>query len=566
MRAEILRRWRAVRRSPEPVDLRVALLGSFTVDTLVPCLGNALADRGTKAEIHAGPFHRIAQECADPASATAAFGPDVLVVWPRLEDVWGNLPAPVGASESTYLEPLQDVLDLAAEGARTMGATLVLVLPAVPDLRVLGVGDAADPHGTYATATAVRERVRSRFAGRPGIALLDAEEAVRKLGADRATDRRLGALAGIPYSVALLEAVGDGLARAIGLATRPARTAVVVSPDNTLWGGSAAGDSVDAPALGTGEASAHLDFQSYLQDLRRTGVSLAVSGRDDDAVCAAFSHREMRLSLGELSARRAGRDPQPQALREIARELGVGTDAIVFVTADPEEAAEVRAELPETATVVLPADPTGWPAAVEQAGALDRLPAAPHDRGLPGRTVGDTGERPAEQSVPPETYLQELGLWARARTALPADLDRLTGLVGTTHAMTINGLRPTVSELRDLCADRGHRVRLIDAGDRFGDSGTVGAYLLARRDHGAELRMFLLGGRSLGRGIERFMLADAQSEARRWGHGPLFTTVVPTSQNEPARRLFAKLADGPAGALRPVRSPRFVTVKEEVTR
>lgn len=90
MRSEALRRWRQICGSNEPTGLRVALLGSFTMDTMVACLRAALADLGVKAEIFVGPFDRTAQECGDPESGTAAFKPDVLVVWPRLEDLWGT--------------------------------------------------------------------------------------------------------------------------------------------------------------------------------------------------------------------------------------------------------------------------------------------------------------------------------------------------------------------------------------------------------------------------------------------------------------------------------------------
>lgn len=571
MRSDTLLRWRQIQRSQDPVGLRVALLASFTVDTLVPGLGVALADRGVRAAIIAGPFNQIVQECADPASGTSRFGPDVLVIWPRLEDLWGNLPAPLDqAGAHDYADPLQEVAFMAENGARRMGALLVLVLPVIPVERVLGAGDAGNPAGAYATATRAREKLRERFAGRPGVVVYDAEETARRIGTTAASDRRFGSIAGMPYSAAMLDAAGEGLARAIILATRPARKVIVIDADNTLWGGAVGEAGPDGVDLGPGPAAAFLDFQSHLLDLRRAGVLLALCSKNTEQdVWAAFGRREMRLRREHLSAWRIGWDTKPDTVREIAAELGVGTDAVVFVDDNPAETAAVRAELPEVATVLMPADPTGWYEALDAGGVLDRLPPTADDRQRPERVDSERSRRVFAQTVPPEVYLKELGIWAGARDASPADLGRLSQLVLKTNQLNMNGLRLTEQQLRELSRSSSHRVRMVDAGDRFGDYGTVGAYVLDRRAYGARLRLFLLSCRALGRGVEQFMIADAFAAAAIWGPGRLMAVVVPTDRNEPAQRLFAGLRDddGPAladaadgaVALRRIEAPPYLT-------
>ena len=567
MRAETLRRWREVRRSDEPAGLRAALLGTFTLDTFAPCLGVALADRGTKAEIHVAPLNQVVQECSDPASSTAAFAPDVVVVWPRLEDIWGALDAPLTDPYEIYLDPLRQVVTRAVDGARRMGARLVVVLPVIPQERVLGAGDAANPLGAYATATAVRERVRALCAGEPGTVVFDAEEVARTVGTSAGRDGRMAAVAAIPYSAALLDAAGTGLARTIGLLTTAPRKAVVVDADGTLWGGAVGEAGPDGLDFGPGQAAAHLDFQSYLLELRRAGVLIALCSKNIEAdVWAAFERREMRLRREHLSAWRIGWNTKPTAIREIADELGIATGAVVFIDDNPAEIIQVRAELPEVGTVMMPADPTGWYDVIDSASLLDRPPPTSDDRARTERMAHERARRELARSVSPETYLKELEVWATVRTVRSADLTRLGQLVLKTNQMNLNGRRLGEHGLREMSSRPGHSVRVVEAGDRFGDYGTVGCYLLTRRETAAELELFLLSCRALGRGVERFMVADAFTQAASWGLDAVWATVTRTERNEPARRFFADLGAGQAGVavpLRRVQPPSHIRAREE---
>src|SRR5262249_15039404 len=190
-----------------------------------------------------------------PGSVTAQSAPDMLVVWPRLEELWAGLPAPLTGPPSQYAAPLEDVLDAAGQAARRLRARLVTVLPAIPAARPLGIGDAGNPKGVYATASAVREAARAQLAD-AGAVVCDAEECVRAVGADRSYDYRLAVLAGLPYRAELLTETAWALARAIRLAVRPARKAVVVDADGTLWGGAVGEVGADGIDLGPGPGEA----------------------------------------------------------------------------------------------------------------------------------------------------------------------------------------------------------------------------------------------------------------------------------------------------------------------
>lgn len=559
-------RWRGLQRDGLAPDIRIRLLGSFTLDTLVPHLGLALHGLGICAEITVGPFNQILQECADPQSETAQMGPDMLVVWARLEETGGGTAEsqPDIPVENGRPSGLNDVVSAAKSAAARLGSRLVVVLPATPADRPLGAGDASSRSGAVAAAAAARERVRAGLAGTAGTVVCDADDVMRALGEAASYDRRFDILAGIPYSGRFLEAMGDALARAVRLILRPARKVLVLDADGTLWGGAVGELGAEGVDLGPGPGAAYPDFHRFLLHLRSAGTLLALCSKNNAGdVWAVFRRREMRLRPEHLSASRIGWRPKSAAIAEIAAELNVGTDAMVLIDDNAAELAEVKSSLPGLATVLMPNDPVRWRETVDDA-VFDRLPPDQDDEARPKRVADDRQREELRRTVAPEAYLQDLGIWATGRPAEAGDGRRLAQLVLKTNQMNLNGRRLSEPELARLCQSREHVVRVFEVGDRFGDYGQVGAYLLAVEGRSARLMLFIVSCRALGRGVERVMVADAFEMAGQRGLGQLVARVEKIPRNEPARMFFAAIGcrrPGEESVLDPVEFPTYVVVR-----
>ena len=128
---------------------------------------------------------------------------------------------------------------------------------------------------------------------------------------------------------------------------------LVLDLDNTLWGGVVGDDGVQNLILGRDHpvGEAFLDFQRYVKDLRRRGIILAVCSKNDiENAKEGFSHPDSILKVEDFSAFKANWNPKPENIREIAAELNIGLDSIVFVDDNPAERALVADQLSEVAT------------------------------------------------------------------------------------------------------------------------------------------------------------------------------------------------------------------------
>ena len=87
-----------------------------------------------------------------------------------------------------------------------------------------------------------------------------------------------------------------------------------------------------------------------MKDLQRRGIILAVCSKNDpENAKEGFSHPDSILKLEDFAAFKANWNPKPGNIREIAEELNIGLDSLVFVDDNPAERAIVAEHLPEVA-------------------------------------------------------------------------------------------------------------------------------------------------------------------------------------------------------------------------
>ncbi|HUJ60783.1 MAG TPA: HAD-IIIC family phosphatase, partial [Kofleriaceae bacterium] len=368
--AAFAKRWRELEAEPDKrTPLSIAIVASFTVDTLVPYLGCFLAQRGVHATFTLAPFGQIYQTLLDPGAPARTA--DVTLVLPRLEDLCARPlaelarldPERVAAARAdAHAELARLAGALAGYEAATAGTTIVGTLPAPPHTP-LGVLDASHPASIAQLVREANVALWQTAHRARRLRIADVDAVIARLGAERAWDPRMDLIAGCPLSSLALRYLGEHLARTIApLVVSPAKV-VVLDLDNTLWGGIVGEDGANGIAIGTaGVGAAFTAFQDALLALRAQGVLLAVASKNNEAdAFEVFDHHPaMRIRRDHLAAHRISWAQKSESLRAIAAELSLGVDSFVFLDDSPTECAEVRRVLPEVTVVQLPADPARY--------------------------------------------------------------------------------------------------------------------------------------------------------------------------------------------------------------
>lgn len=343
-----------------------------------------------------------------------------------------------------------------------------------------------------------------------------------------------------------------------------AKKCIVLDLDNTLWGGIVGEDGVRGISLSHRASGAHfVAFQQALRDLHDRGVILAINSRNtpEEAWEAIHTHPDMILKESHFAAVRINWNDKVENMRELAEELRIGLDSMVFLDDDPVNRSAMRALLPEVETPDLPRN------SADYAKFLISLPYFPErattdEDALRGNLyVTERLRMESEKAFATrEEFLASLGLELRLFKDDASALPRLAQLTEKTNQFNANKRPMSESEIRAAMEDSSSRVFHGRVTDRFGDSGITALALVRNRGDEWHMESFLISCRVLGRGIEDAFLAGIAKYAQKEGVSGMTIDFVPSPRNKPAADFIERAMPGLCSRVRTVRIPAWISV------
>jgi FkbH-like protein len=324
-----------------------------------------------------------------------------------------------------------------------------------------------------------------------------------------------------------------------------AKKLAVLDLDDTLWGGIVGDVGWENLRLGGHDpiGEAHVEFQKRLVALTKRGIALAVVSKNEESVAleAMRSHPEMVLRPELVSAYRINWRDKAANIVEIAQELNLGLQSIVFIDDNPIERGRVREALPEVFVPEWPQDATHYTRALEGLRCFDtpRISKEDVDR---TRMYGEERERTANktdfQSL--DRWIETLGIEVRFEALAPQNIARAAQLLNKTNQMNLRTRRLGEKELASWTAHDGHELWTVYVRDRFGDSGLTGLLGLRRAGDEVHVEDYVLSCRVMGRRVEETLVWAATLRARELGGKKLVASPIATPKNKPCLDFFAR--------------------------
>ncbi len=528
-------------RAPEATQRVSCLLAAdFTVDELAPILGEADFD-GLALPCEIAPFDQVMRTLlALPDRRPRA---DVVVAWTRPDAVSPGFRALLdgeSADEKSLeadVDALVSALAIAADAARFV-LVPSWVLP--PWRRGLGLLELrGGPAGALAR---MNDRLARAVERMQNVFVLDAQRWLAS-ARDGGVDPKLWHAGKIAFTHDVLVEAAHDLRAAVRGLSGGTRKLVVVDLDDTMWGGVVGDVGWERLRLGGHDAhgEAFVEFQKKLVALARRGVALAVVSKNEESVAleAMQRHPEMIVRPEMLAAHRIGWTDKAASVAEIAVELNLGLQSVVFIDDNPVERARVREALPEVYVPEWPTDPTHYPRALESLRCFDTPRVTREDR---ERNAMYALERKRtalrETTTSLEEWLETLGLVVRFERLADANVARATQLLNKTNQMNLRTRRLSENELLDWSRRPEHEAWVVRVADRFGDAGLTGFFTLACEGDSASLEDYLLSCRVMGRRVEETMLWAASQRAAARGARELVIEPLPTEKNKPCLDFF----------------------------
>ena len=523
------------------VDAMGLLVSDFSIQELAQHLRRT-DELGLTVDAVTAPFDQVMQTLHQLDALAKDAGAEFAVVWTRPESIAGYATRAQGGKvgQDAILAEVDAYAELVLRAARELRYAFVPTWTLAPFDRGLGMLD-MKPGGMANTIAQMNLRLAERLDG-SNVHVLDAQRWITSTG--RAAVRaKLWYLGKVGLSSAVLAEAALDLRAAIRGIKGQAKKLVVLDLDDTLWGGIVGDAGWQNLRLGGHDpvGESHADFQQHLVKLSRRGIALAIVSKNEESVAmeAFHCHPEMLLTMENVSAYRINWRDKAQNIVEIAKELNLGLQSIVFIDDNPVERARVREALPEVYVPEWPDDKLEYVPRLLSLRCFD-VPRISKEDAERARMYAEERQRDGLKSdfTSLEDWLLGLGIKVRFQRLDAANVGRATQLLNKTNQMNLRTRRFTEAELSVWASDPSHEVWAVSVTDRFGDSGLTAVLGLEREGDVMTIVDYVLSCRVMGRCVEETLLWAACERALARGATRVVAPFFPTAKNKPTRTLF----------------------------
>ncbi|NML75702.1 HAD-IIIC family phosphatase [Rhizobium sp. S-51] len=520
-------------------DVFVAFSSTFTDRGIADFFGALLLEAGhANPRVSVADYNQVTQICLNHRDAFGTPEPEAIVILFRLEDL-SNTDDPRTTREAT--DVLLRAVTLLREQYQGM---IVLSLPPKPRGFTEGISTFSKPSALMGVWYETLTRIHDLASSSSGIYTVDLEEEISRLGEAQSLSPRDEMLYRQPYSPRFQLRIADRLLRIHAARKREPKKCIVVDCDNTLWGGIIGEDGLDGISLSDDfPGRPYREFQRQLKKMRDSGIFLAVCSKNNPAdVDEIFErHSGMILKRDDISSWRVNWEPKSKNLAEIAKDLNIGLDSLVFIDDNPFEIDEVGTNAPGVTCLTVPEDATDIPTLLKAASRLfDRLEITSEDLQRVAMVRHEAARNELAQQLAPEQYLASLDLKVTIIVPDESDIARVTQLVNKTNQFNATSRRYTAQEITAYLKDPTTDLFCVSVEDRFGEYGIVGVAILKHFDGRSEFDTLLMSCRVLARGIESAIISFGIELARRKGSKRAVGEIIATKKNGMVADLFLR--------------------------
>ena len=510
--AEILRRKKSLKREllkrHELIEKRIAILGGSTTAEIREILELFLLDIGIKPAFYESGYNRFFEESVFENKALADFKPDVFYIhttnvnvtaFPAAHDSAEIVAAKLKAEVARF-ETIWDKLKA------TYGCTIIQNNFELPHARSLGNLDCSDIHGKSRFIAELNAEFARHSANGRLLLINDINYLSAWFGLHRWHDRT----AWFSYKYALsydaIPLLAHNVARIIGALYGRSRKCLILDLDDTLWGGVAGDVGIEGIQIGkeSAVAEAYMEFQTYVKELKERGVILAICSKNDHEVAMnALSHPSGVLRADDFASIKATWDPKHLRIEEIARELNLGRDSMVFVDDNPAEREIVRTHFPEVLIPELGGDVTRFVEILDQERFFEPLAVSADDL---KRTEYYRSNRERQQfeaqAADYGDYLDSLAMVAEIKPFDGAHTERITQLINKTNQFNLTTKRCSLAEVAAMNGNPHLLTLYARLADKFGDNGLVSVVVGTIGSEVLHIDLWLMSCRVMKRELE----------------------------------------------------------------
>lgn len=332
------------------VDKKIAILGGSTTNDIKLILELFLLNQGIRPSFYESEYNKYYEDAVFDNAELEAFAPDLIYIhtsnrnitcYPQMSDSKSQITDLLEEEYQKYCTIWESIAD-------RYHCPIIQNNFEMPMYRLMGNRDASDRHGKVNFLTRLNMMFYDYADNHEDFYICDINYISADYGLAEWSDPFFYHMYKYALNVNAIPYLAFNVANIIKSVFGKNKKGLVLDLDNTLWGGVIGDDGVENIALGqeVAEGQIYSEFQNYVKEQTQLGVILNIDSKNDfENAKAGIEHPDSAFCMQDFIEVKANWEPKDQNFREIAEDLNLLPESLVFVDDNPAERSIVAQNL-----------------------------------------------------------------------------------------------------------------------------------------------------------------------------------------------------------------------------
>lgn len=529
----------SVKRIPK----RIAVLGGSTTHDIIRILEVFLLNAGIEPTFYESEYAQYWQDAMFPNEALQAFAPDLFVIhtsnrniteYPQMSDSREGIQQALDAQFS-HFEMMWRKLE------ETYHCPIIQNNFELPFYRLLGNKDAVDIHGKTRFVNRLNEMFAEYADTHENFYINDLHYISASFGLEKWSDPFYWHMYKYALCLSAIPAFSYNLCHIIKALYGKNKKAYVCDLDNTLWGGIVGDDGVENLQIGqeTSMGQVFSEFQGYIKAHKDIGIMLNIDSKNEEEnALAGLNHPDGILKPEDFILVKANWEPKSKNFAEIASELNILPESMVFIDDNPAEREIVKAQFPEASVPEL-TTPEHYIQILDKSGFFEVVSLSEDDRKRNDMYKANVQRHQAQQSFQDYgTYLKSLEMKGTIKAFEGIYMARIAQLTNKSNQFNLTTKRYSQADIEAIAADDAYITLYGKLEDKFGDNGVVSVVIGRKEEQSLHMELWLMSCRVLKRDMEFAMMDELVSQCKAQGLRTIYGYYYPTAKNAMVKNFY----------------------------
>ena len=525
--------------------IRIAFVGSFSLNGFEETIQVQCNDEKINCLTYNSPYNQFTQEILNDNSNLYKFKPDItfLLIDNRviLEDsfYFSN----INSKNKKYTdEKINEIQNLIQVFTQKSQSKIVMANFVIPTYTSLGIYESKIEYGIKEIILNLNKKLKQLSRNIDSLYIYDFNSFVTKFGEKNILDYKKMNYGDIKINFDIIPHLIYDFLGYVKPIQGLNKKCLVLDLDNTLWGNIIGEDGFEGIKMGPyPEGRSFVEFQKVIKSLSENGIILAINSKNNqnETMKVINEHPHMILREKDFSCIKINWNDKISNMKEIAKELNIGLDSIVFFDDDPINRELLRMSLPEVNTIELPKDPSIYAQILRDLNDFNTLKITNDDVQRKTMYKQEQNRQKLQSSTENlNEYLKKLDIKIKIKLDDKLSVARISQLILKTNQFNLTTKRYQEEEIREFVKDETMIVGCSEVEDKFGENGITNVFIIKTKPNEWIIDTFLLSCRIMGRGIEEGIIGKILEIAKNKGIEKITATFIPTEKNKPAENFL----------------------------